>query len=76
MKKNVWQMLDSYLCMREDLAKDNGHSLVLVLRKSGTLSKKTVHKESGTKLQKGCWWNPQKADVQFFRATSPLSRGH
>ena len=65
MKKNVWQMLDSYLCMQEDLEKDNGHSLVLVLRKSGTLSKKTVHKESGTKLQKGCCWNSLKADVQF-----------
>ena len=65
MKKNVWQMLDSYLCMQEDLEKDNGHSLVLVLRKSGTLSKKTVHKESGTKLQKGCCWNSLRADVQF-----------
>ena len=43
-----------------------GHwSLVLVLRKSGTLSKKTVHKESGTKLQKGCWWNSLRIDVQF-----------
>ena len=33
MKKNVWQMLDSYLCVQEDLEKDTGHSLVLVLRK-------------------------------------------
>ena len=33
MKKNVWQMLDSYLCMQEDLEKDNGHLLVLVLTK-------------------------------------------
>ena len=33
MTKNVWQMLDSYLCMQEDLEKDSGHSLVLVLRK-------------------------------------------
>ena len=33
--------------------------------KSGTLSKKTVHKESGTKLQKGCCWNSLRADVQF-----------
>ena len=65
MKKNVWQMLDSYLCMQDDLEKDNGHSLVLVLRKSGTLSVRTVHKESGTKLQKGCCWNSQRADVQF-----------
>ena len=65
MKKNVWQILDSYLCMQEDLEKDNGHSLVLVLRKRGTLSVKTVHKESGTKLQKGCCWNSLRADVQF-----------
>ena len=33
MKKNVWQTLDSYLCMQENLVKVNGHSLVLVLRK-------------------------------------------
>ena len=65
MNKNVGQTLDSYLCMREDLEKDNGHSLVLVLRKRCTLSKKTVHKESGTKLQKGCCWNLLRADVQF-----------
>ena len=65
MKKNVWQMLDSYLCRQEVLEKDNGHLLVLVLRKSGSLSKKTVHKEFGTKLQKGCCWNSLRADVQF-----------
>ena len=65
MKKNVWQMLDSCLCMQEDLEKDKGHSLVLVLRKSGTLSKKTVHKEFRTKLQKGCCWNSLRQDVQF-----------
>ena len=33
--------------------------------KSGSLSKKTVHKESGTKLQKGCCWNSMRAHVQF-----------
>ena len=65
MKKNVWQMLDSYLCMQEDLEKDNGHSLVLDLKRSGTLSKKTVHKEFGTKLQKGCCWKSLRVDVQF-----------
>ena len=64
-EEECWQMLDSYLCMQEDLEKDNGHSLVLNLRKSGTLSVKTVHKESGTKLQKGCCWNSLRADVQF-----------
>ena len=36
--KNVWQMLDSYLCMQEDLEEDNGHFLVLVQRRSGILS--------------------------------------
>ena len=64
MKKNVWQMLDSYLCLQEDLEKDNGHSLVLVLRKVVLLSVRTVHKELG-QLQKGCWRNSPKADVQF-----------
>ena len=42
-----------------------GHSLVLVLRRSGILSRKTVHEEFGTKLQKGCCWNSLRADVQF-----------
>ena len=58
-QQNVWQTPNSYLCTREDLEK------VLVLRTSGTLSVKIVHKENGTKLQKGCWWNSLRADVQF-----------
>ena len=33
--------------------------------KSGTVSVKTVHKESGTNFQKGCCWNSLRADVQF-----------
>ena len=75
MKKNVWNTLDSYLCMQEDLDKDNGHLLVLVPKKSGIRSVKTVPKESGTELQKGCCWNSLRAEVRFFRATTPLSRG-
>ena len=75
MNKNVWQTLNSYLCMQEDLEKDNGHLLVLVLRNSGTVSVKTVHKESVTILRKRCWWNSPKADVQIFRASTPLSSG-
>ena len=47
------------------LAKDNGHSLVLVLKRSGILWKRVAHKESWTKLQKGCCWNSLRADVQF-----------
>ena len=37
MKKNVWQTLESYLCMQGNLVKDNGHSLVLVPKRSGIL---------------------------------------
>ena len=69
MFNDVWQMLYSYLCMQEDLEKDNGHSLVLVLKRSGTLSKKTVHKEFGTKLQKGF----AESGCPLFRDTTPLS---
>ena len=65
MKENAWQMLKSSLCMQRSLEKDNGHSLVPVLRKSGTLSKRTVHKESGTISRKRCCWNLPKAHVQF-----------
>ena len=65
MNKNVWQTLDSYLCKQEKFVKDNGHSLVLVLRKSGTLSVKTVHKKSGTNWRKRCCWNSLRVDIQF-----------
>ena len=54
MKKNASQMLDSSLYMKEDLEKDNGIFSVLVLRKSGTVSVKTVHKEYGTISLKEC----------------------
>ena len=74
-KKNAWQIPNSYLCTREDLEKDNGHLLVMVLKRSGTVSVKTVHKEYGTILLKGCWWNSAESGCPIFRATSPLSRG-
>ena len=46
------QMLNSFLCMQKDLEKDDGHSLVLDQRKSGTLSVKIVHKVNGTELSR------------------------
>ena len=49
--KNASQMLNSSLSMERDLEQDNGHSSDLDQRKSGALSVKTVHKESGTELQ-------------------------
>ena len=54
--------------------KDTGHSLVLVLKRSGSVSVKTAHNESGTKLQKGCCWISLGADVQFPCHDS-MSRG-
>ena len=74
MKKNVWQMPNSYICAREDLEKDNGHSLVLVLKRSGIVSVRSPH---------GIWDNMaermllESADsgCPVFRSTTPLSRG-
>ena len=74
-KKNAWQMPNSYLCTREDLEKDNGHLLVLVLKRSGTVSVKTVHKECGTIWLKRMLLEFAESDCPIFRATSPLSRG-
>ena len=67
---------------KEIWKRDNGHSLVLVLKRSGTGSVKTVHKEYGTISLKGCWCNSQKADIKFsaLRALCPevnsKSKGH
>ena len=61
--------------MRYDLEKDNGHLLVPVLRKSGAVSVKTVHKEYGTELLKGCWLEFAESGCPIFRATTPLPRG-
>ena len=66
MTQNASQMLDSFLYLsRKDLERDNGHFLVLVIKRSGILSVKMVHKENGTIQLKGCCWNSQKAVVQF-----------
>ena len=54
MNKNAWQMLMSSLETQRNLAQDNGHSLVPVLITSGTPSKRTVHKESGTISRRRC----------------------
>ena len=45
--------------------KDNGHSLVLVLKRSGSVPVKTVHKEYGKIWLKGFCWNRHKVVVQF-----------
>ena len=75
MKKNVWQMPNSFFCMQEDLEKDNGHSLVLVLKRSGTVSVKTVHKEYWDNMAERMLLELAESGCPIFRATSPLSRG-
>ena len=64
-KKNACRMPASFLCVQRDLEKDNRHSLVLVPKRSGTASVETVHKEYGTKLQKGCCFYAMIANVHF-----------
>ena len=65
-------MLDSCLCMQEDLEKDNGHSLVLALKRSGTVSVKTVHKENGTiwRIRLFSWLLPFRWFPDFFRCVA------
>ena len=75
MKKNVRQMLDSYFCMQKDLEKDNGHSLVLVLRKSGTLSWGQSTRNLGRNCRKdvvGIRWER----MSNFPCYSSLSSSH
>ena len=74
MKKNASQMLNLFLEMQEDLEQDNGHLLVLVLRKWYSISEDSTQ---------GQWDNvAERMLLEFaesghsiFRATSPLSRG-
>ena len=74
MKKNVWQMPKSSPYLQGSLVLDRGHLLVQVPKRSGILWKRIVHKEFGIISRTRCCWNSQKADVLFFRATTPLSR--
>ena len=59
-------MLDSFLCAREDLEKDNGHLFVLVLRKSGRVWDNMAERMLLELAESGC---------PIFRASSPLFRG-
>ena len=74
MKKNACQMPISFLYVQRDLEKDNCHLLVLVLRRSGTLSVKTVHKENGTMWRNGQGDGVSKAWPQQAAADSRGSR--
>ena len=73
MKKNIWRMPNSFLSMQKDLEKGHEHLLVPDLKRSATVSVKTVHKKYGTIWLKRCCWNSQKVIVQFsaLRAHCP-----
>ena len=75
MKKNACQMPISFLCMQKDLEQDNGHLLVLVLKRSGILSVKIVHKENWDNMAERMLLELAEIGHPVFRATSPLSRG-
>ena len=75
MNKNDWHTLESYLCMQGSLVQDNGHSLVPVLRKSGTPSKRTVHKGIFDNIAETMLVEFAESGCPIFRATTPLSRG-
>ena len=57
------------------MEKDNGHLLVLVLKRSGTVSVKTVHKELWDNIAERMLVEFAESGCPIFRATSPLSRG-
>ena len=75
MKKNVWQMLDSFLCMQEDLEKDNGKSLVLVLTKWYSI-KEDSREGIWDKIAAKMLLEFAESGCPIFPATTPLSRGH
>ena len=58
-------MSKSSPCLQRSLVLDNGHLLVQVLRKSGLLWKRMVHKEFGITSRRKCCRNSKKAGVQF-----------
>ena len=73
MKKNVWQMLDSYLCVQEDLEKGQW-SLVLVLRKVVLYSEDSPQ-GIWEKIAERMLLEFAESGCPIFRATTPLSRG-
>ena len=74
MKKNANPLPISFLFVQRDLEQDNRQLLVLVLKRSGILSVKIVHKVSGDKMAEKMLEFAESGHP-VFRATSPLSRG-
>ena len=75
MNKNVWQTVDSYLCMQENLVKDNGHSFVLSSEKKWYSMKEDSPQGIWDKIAEWMLLEFAESGCPNSRATSPLSRG-
>ena len=74
MKKNACQMPISLLYLQGDLEQDNGHLLVLVLRKWYSISEDSPQDEWDYMAER-MLLEFAESGHPIFRATSPLSRG-
>ena len=75
MMKNVWQMLDSYLCMQEDLEKDNGHFVGPGSEKKWYSIKEDSPQGIWDRIAERMLLEFAESGCPIFRATTPLSRG-
>ena len=74
-KKNVWQLSESSKYLQRNLVLDNGHLLVQVLKRSGILEKRIVHKGAWDHIADEMLLEFAESGHPAFRATTPLSRG-
>ena len=73
-KKNVWQMPESSKYLQRDLVLGNGHLFVQVLKRSGILEKRIVHKQAWDHIADEMLLEFAESGHPTFRATTPLSR--
>ena len=75
MKKNAWQMPISLLKTQKDLEKDNGHLLVLVLKKKWYCFSEDSPQGIWDTISERILVEFAESGCPVFSATSPLSRG-
>ena len=73
-KNHIHDNVQWYFSWKEDLKKDESHWFVLVLKRSGTVSVQTIHKEYGTNIADKMLVEFTTSGCPIFRITSPLSR--
>ena len=75
-KKNVWQMPESSKYLQRNLVLDNGHLLVQVLKRSGILGKRIVHKELGIISRDETLLEFRRKRTSYFRANDSIVQGY